>query len=214
MRVFVSGPYTAATPEQVEANVRRACEVGCELIAMGHAPCEVCGTPFNIGRAKRGRARRFCSVKCRTVGLRGSGHYHWRGGRIERASGYVWIHLPNHPNAMRRGYVLEHILVAAQILSRPILPGEHVHHRNGIKNDNRPENLQILTAIEHQRLHAGWRLIDGQWFKPCARCRGIYPATVEHFPRRGAKRPLLSSYCRRCYNERAKMRRQRTCASS
>ena len=46
-------------------------------------------------------------------------------------------------------YVFEHILVAEEKYGRPILNTEHVHHLNGIKNDNEPENLVVLDPKDH-----------------------------------------------------------------
>ena len=84
---------------------------------------------------------------------RGSGHHAWRGGRYRR-DGYVWVRDPGHPNSMRNGYVAEHRLVASKALGRPLRRGEHVHHINGVKDDNRPENLVVVDARKHRQLHA------------------------------------------------------------
>jgi hypothetical protein len=56
--------------------------------------------------------------------------------------GYVMSFEPTHPNAHRDGYVAEHAKVMAAMLGRPLRPFEEVHHKNGIRHDNRPENLE------------------------------------------------------------------------
>jgi len=55
----------------------------------------------------------------------------------------LWV--PEHPRAGKGNYVFEHIVVMEQILERYLLPAETVHHRNGIRDDNRPENLELWT---------------------------------------------------------------------
>lgn len=68
-------------------------------------------------------------------------------------SGYVFVRQPGHPNADTRGYVREHVLVMSQHLGRPMIEGEVVHHINGIRNDNRLENLQVMTQNTHTKHH-------------------------------------------------------------
>jgi HNH endonuclease len=64
-----------------------------------------------------------------------------KGWRMDR--GYVVIFEPTHPNARKDGYVAEHIKVMAAKLGRPLERFEEVHHKNGIRSDNRPENLEL-----------------------------------------------------------------------
>ena len=69
----------------------------------------------------------------------------WRGGKARNNNGYVLIRCPDHPRA-HCGYVLEHIVVMEEMIGRELLPGERVHHRNGVRSDNRPSNLELWDS--------------------------------------------------------------------
>lgn len=73
-----------------------------------------------------------------------------KGGRIKDKIGYILIWMPEHPNAKVAGYIYEHRLVISESLGRPLKSTEFVHHRNGIKDDNRLENLELLTHNVHR----------------------------------------------------------------
>lgn len=78
----------------------------------------------------------------------------WRGGRTVDEFGYVMVKCDGHPRASKRGnYVPEHILVAEKKIGRYLTDDEVVHHINGRKGDNRPENLAVMTKSEHAKLH-------------------------------------------------------------
>lgn len=97
--------------------------------------------------------------------LLGAESYKWKGGRFLHR-GYVNVYAPQHHLADKNGYVLEHRLVMETVLGRELADGEVIHHINYVKDDNRPENLIVLTPSEHSILHGPLRI-----FGPEARAR-------------------------------------------
>ena len=76
----------------------------------------------------------------------------WRGGRFI-THGYVHLYMPDHHLANPKGYVREHRLVWEQANGARLTPKMSVHHLNGIKHDNRPDNLIALPKTEHSKTH-------------------------------------------------------------
>lgn len=79
----------------------------------------------------------------------------WKGGKhISR--GYVIAYAPNHPLALHSKYILEHRLVIEKEIGRFLNRIEKVHHINGIKSDNRPENLMaFINQSSHIKFERG-----------------------------------------------------------
>lgn len=114
-----------------------------------------CGQPVTIcreNRPQKGRIRGMPNKFIRGHSLRlGAGH---GTGRVIRPDGYVDIWLGrDHPLADGDGYVYEHRLVAEKMIGRPLTFYDNVHHLNGNRSDNRPENLFVGTPHEHHFLH-------------------------------------------------------------
>lgn len=77
------------------------------------------------------------------------------GGRVcWGAEGYVMEHCPDHPNADVNGMVRQHRLAMEKKLGRYLSRDEVVHHRNRVRTDNRPENLELHTNSSHGHEHA------------------------------------------------------------
>ena len=112
----------------------------------------------------KGQPIRFCHGH----NSKGSSHPQWKGGKTN-CVGYIGTLSRNHPRSYPNGYVLEHILIAERILGKPLPRGAQLHHINGDRSDNRPENLVICQdyayhSLLHQREralkacgHANWR---------------------------------------------------------
>lgn len=84
----------------------------------------------------------------------------WKGGKY-KTQGYVFVYSPDHPRVqgLKKPYVFEHILVAEKKYGRHLLPNEVVHHLDGTRDNNHPDNLVIVTRAKHMQIHdpMGWK---------------------------------------------------------
>lgn len=111
--------------------------------------CDNCGALFLMHQCylKRDRKHRFCSKKCEADFRRLNNTIDsYQGGTINH-NGYKYIEI----NGVQRE---EHRIIMERVLGRPLKSSEIVHHINGNKLDNRPENLMVTTISEHRKLHA------------------------------------------------------------
>lgn len=121
--------------------------------------CEVCGKEMSVKPSRYERTR-FCSRECAKQGWKGvrrspSTEFYkgmlgvrWNGG-VWHSKGYRYVRQSDHPRANPNGYVAEHILVWEMNNGRPLPEDWCVHHFNGVKDDNRPENLIGMPKKKH-----------------------------------------------------------------
>jgi len=118
--------------------------------------CIDCGKEKNSNRRLRCRV---CGAKKRHLDYPpkcGSDHFAWKGGRRLNHDGYVLVSIPVDSEFLSMShrankdsisyYVLEHRLVVAQWLGRCLEKDEIVHHKNGIRDDNMLDNLELLSS--------------------------------------------------------------------
>jgi len=105
--------------------------------------CKQCGGIFYIYPRREQRGF-YCSHACcyadKTRFRYGKDNQNWRGGKFINHEGYVEI---RNPDMQGKKYILEHRYLMEQKLGRKLSNGETVHHINGIRDDNRIENLEL-----------------------------------------------------------------------
>lgn len=129
------------------------------LVSSRHKKCSSCR---HENYKKRYNKRCGCgkqiqqqSQMCRTCANREKQGEYLGKSRYLTKKGYVYIRIPEHPRANKvTGFVFDHILVMEQKLGRYLLAGENVHHVNGIRDDNRPENLELWIRPQPSGIRA------------------------------------------------------------
>ena len=129
-------------------------------------PCQICNkiiyrAPWQFKRNKTQTCSIRCHAKLTSIKYTAEGHPNWKGGKTKDAQGYIRIRIG------KRKYIAEHRFIAEKKLRRPLRKNEVSHHINGIKIDNRPKNLKVMTNSIHTSLHhTGLRFKNGYKRRP------------------------------------------------
>jgi endogenous inhibitor of DNA gyrase (YacG/DUF329 family) len=140
------------TPAEAKRD-RPFCSKACADIAHTKTPvvknCLTCGKVLKLKPSQAGI--QYCSRACMGAGLTKRPLDRMHNGKPARKDqkGYVMVYEPGHPNKAFHGWQYEHRLVAEQAIGRYLRSDEAVHHKNGQKDDNRPENLEVMDLNEH-----------------------------------------------------------------
>lgn len=136
--------------------------------AVRNKSCERCNKKL---RKDINPKTRFCSKSCSAQGRSPIGRSSPIGTIGDHASGYKTIKVGQaHPGANKNGWMLHHRYVVEQDLDRYLERHERVHHRNGQRDDNRIENLE-LWKVKGKKDPAGVRAAD--YHCPGCRCQEL-----------------------------------------
>ena len=122
--------------------------------------CSNCSKNFPIKPSSDRYTFRYCSRACYDHHRREHpdiANPNWKGGKYKSGDGYILVLVRDHPFADKHRRVPEHRLVMEKHLGRYLKPNEEVHHKNGIRDDNRIENLELWVRSKQP---AGSRVQD------------------------------------------------------
>lgn len=142
----------------IEVNLREYNEQGRRK--QGECVCKVCGKVFSIYHRKL-FCDKVCANKYKSETYRGENSFNYKGYKPwMTVHGYMMVRAVDHPNADKRGYVREHVLVMEEKIGRYLEDTETVHHMNGIRHDNRPENLELWQGHHGTGIRARDWILD------------------------------------------------------
>jgi hypothetical protein len=152
-----SRPRTVPVPEPTSATAEDWQRLYDEAGSLSELARWMGRTPGTIGYHLRKHGieiRRTGFLSPKSVVHYGADNHNWKGGTYLHDDGYVMEYAPHHPDAAKyKGYVLQHRLVMERKLGRRLRSDEIVHHKNEIKTDNDPNNLELTDRSEHMKEH-------------------------------------------------------------
>lgn len=154
-------------PSYVKKTKRPTCSYECYYkllrVTKKSLVCDYCGKNYFVPPSTvkwnklRGHKRNFCTLTCSTSFYSGENAVNWKGGRIVTDREYVLVQDKGTDSPVAGSYRYEHRRVMEVAIGRRLKRKEHVHHKDGNKLNNNIDNLVLLTASEHARLHNGLR---------------------------------------------------------
>lgn len=156
---------------QLSSPARRFCSRECNAAWQARnqvtRQCDYCGDSYTLRPSQAHAYRkldraRFCTRRCMGLAAikRPLDRMHNGKPAMLDDHGYVFVWEPDYSGLTRKGWVAEHRLVAEQMIGRPLTSDDEVHHINRLRDDNRPENLEVLDGLTHSIISRGQRQSD------------------------------------------------------
>ena len=144
---------------KTDREIGRRVQVGQKYI---WAKCQSCGkerwTRFYVKTKDYPLICRSCAARAPKIFKLGDKSPRWKGGKYTDKQGYIRVYIEKddffYQMANHNGYIPEHRLVMAKHLGRNLQRWEVIHHKNGIKDDNRIENFELTTKGSHSLAHS------------------------------------------------------------
>jgi HNH endonuclease len=141
VQCYVCNKDFEKVPSEIRKNKKgkHYCSQKCYKIKTGkdEIKCDYCDKLFKEYKSDIARFKKhYCSRECYSKTKAG---YHFN-------CGYKIIKKPGHLNCKKGGLISEHIWIMSEYLGRPLYPKETVHHKNGIRDDNCLENLELWDS--------------------------------------------------------------------
>lgn len=151
-------------------NYNKVSNEGLHLLIPSKTPLAIYKKAYKMGLRKTADIKHLN----RSIANKGEKCNFWNGGIAMSTKGYRLVKMPDHHRADRRGYVMEHILVFERESGISLPDNCCIHHLNGIKDDNRIENLCMMTHSSHTVFHHKGRKLTSETKKKISEARKKY----------------------------------------